>query len=271
MKRTIPSLFAAMFLLCAVLTASAGTAPFQPVKLIDLPTAGALPRGSYSLDLKFFSEGSISSALGVGITNRLSIGIAYELMRVIGQSALKAQSFPGGMIKYRMMEESYYLPGLAMGFDSEGAGRFYQKRDGAYFPRFYFKSKGAFAALSKSYLLLGQPMGLHYEVNYSFVDNEAESEGADTSGVSNRSVDMGVGIDKSINDEISIMAEYDLALDDNHSHNPLKGYLHAGLRWSIVKNLALELDFKDILENKVLQGERQSMSREVRIVYRDNF
>jgi hypothetical protein len=245
---------------------------FQPVKLIDMPTAGSLQKGAYGLDFKFFSEGGISSAVSVGLTNRFSFGLAYELMRVIGQMPIKGQAFPGGMVKYRIMEESYYLPGLALGFDSQGSGVAYRRSDSTLFPRFYFKSKGFFAAASKSYLFIGQPLGLHCEINYSVIDNQAASEGKTPAGdPSNRSLNLGLGLDKSINEELSIMAEYDFALDDNHRTDPLKGYLNACVRWSIVKNFAIELDFKDILEEKRIGSEYQDMAREMRIVYADKF
>lgn len=247
-------------------------APFQPVKLIDIPTAGAIAKGRYMLDFKFFGDGGISTAIGAGITNRFSFGIAYQLMRFIGGDDIAGQSFPGIFVKYRLMEESYYMPGLALGFDSQGDGPFYRKRDGDQYPRFYFKSKGFYAALSKSYLFLGQPLGLHYEINYSIIDNQAVSEAATEDGrPTNRIINMGIGLDKSINDEISLLAEYDIALDDNHRRDPLKGYLHAGVRWALVRNFALEVDLKDILGNKRMNGDNQSLNREVRIVYSDKF
>ncbi|MFH0921270.1 MAG: hypothetical protein V1913_13035 [Fibrobacterota bacterium] len=248
---------------------------FQPRKLIDMHTAGALPRGCYELDFKFFAEGGLSTFVGVGLTNRFSIGIAYAMTGVIGNTDIRGQSFPGGFIKYRLMEESYYLPGLAIGFDSEGAGKFYKKfekiGDNTYFPRFYFKSKGLFGVLSKSYLLLGQPLGLHAEVNYSAVDNQAETEGALDGAPSNRVLNGSIGIDKSINDELSLMCEYDLGLDDNHDRNPFHGYLNACVRWAVVKSFVLEIDFKDLLENKDVQGTHPGLMREMRIVYVDKF
>jgi hypothetical protein len=241
--------------LCIVLlglsNAQSGT-QIQPRKLIDCHTAGALPKGYFDIDFKFFSEGGINSSIGVGLTNRLSLGISYQIMRLIGQRSIKVQSFPGGLFKYRLMEESYYLPGLALGFDSQGSGEFH-KEDGLK-PRFYYKSKGFFAAISKSYLFLSQPLGFHVECNYSIVDNQADAEEA------NRSVNLGVGLDKSLNEELSIMCEYDFALDDNYDQNLLKGYLNACFRWA--KRL-----YNPATGNSI----PQDMSREVRIVYIDNF
>ena len=260
----------ALLLLCLAGLAAAQTetgTQFQPRKLIDMHTAGALPRGTYELDFKFFAEGGVSTFVGVGLTNRFSLGLAYALMRLIGDQDIRGQSFPGAMVKYRLMEESYYMPGLALGFESQGSGKFYRKTESdfggnSYYPRFYFKSKGLFAVLSKSYLFLGQPLGMHVEANYSVVDNSAHS---------NRCMDVSIGADKSLNDEISLMCEYDLALDDNHTRNPLRGYLNACLRWAVVKNFVLEVDFKDLLENKEFEGALPGLMREVRIVYVDKF
>jgi len=240
----------------------------QPRKLIDCHTAGSLPRGYYDLGFGFFGDGGLNSSVNVGLTNRLSIGIAYELMGLIGQGSISGQSFPGGFFKYRLVEESYSLPAIAFGFDSQGSGLFYKRSpNGDFYPRFYYKSKGFFASISKSYLFIGQPLGFHVEGNYSVVDNQARSE------EHNRHPNFTGGMDLTLNDEISLMTEYNFALDDNNTRDPLEGYWNAGLRWSIVKNFVAELDFIDIMENKkIIPPEiNQKMSREVRIVYIDRF
>jgi hypothetical protein len=249
---------------------AAGTVPagrikseIQPRKLIDCHTAGALPKSHYDFDFRFFGRGGIATGIGVGLTDRFSLGISYQVMRLMGQDKVRFQSFPGGLAKYRLIEESYYLPGLALGFDSQGGGEFYT--EGEYYPRFYFKSKGFFGALSKSYLLAGHPLGFHAECSYSIVDNQAESE------TENRNMNVGVGMDLCLNEELSVLAEYDAALDDNDTRDIRYGYLNAAVRWAIFRSFIVELDFKDILENKELAGEYQKTARTVRIVYVGRF
>jgi hypothetical protein len=239
--------------------------------LIETHTAGAIPKGHFDLDFKFFEEGGIGAGVGVGITDRLNIGIAYQIMRLIGQERVGWQPFPGGQVKYRLVEESYYFPAIALGFDSQGSGPFYHHDS---LPdRFYFKSKGFFGAVSKGYLFLGIPFGLHGELNYSAVENQVEGERDSP----NNALNFALGLDLSLNEEISGMVEYDAAIDDNYTNNPLKGYLNACFRWAVVKGFVLEIDFKDILEHKAahtLNGGpwgTGGMVREARIVYLEKF
>ncbi|OGS37240.1 MAG: hypothetical protein A2293_16740 [Elusimicrobia bacterium RIFOXYB2_FULL_49_7] len=261
-----------IFLLTSTLFSSENTGiHVQPRKLINCLTAGSLPKGHYDVNFNFSQGGSLNSAIDVGLTNRLSLGIAYQVMGLIGQDDIRGQSFPGGFLKYRLIEESYSFPAFALGFESQGSGYFFKKSMSEYyFPRFYYKSKGLFASLSKSYLLIGMPLGFHLEGNYSFIDNQADSE------LKNRHPDVSCGMDIGINDEISLLIEYDAALDDNNTRNPLKGYLNTGLRWFIVSSLVIEIDLIDLLENKDMIDEfgnkhAQEMSREVRISYIDRF
>lgn len=265
MKRTLFSLFYSAILVAAAFAEQTGT-QIQPRKLIDAHTAGSLAKGYYDVGFGFFSGGGLNTAVNVGLTNRLSIGIAYQVMGLIGQDEVRGQSFPGGFVKYRLMEESYSLPAIAFGFDSQGGGPFYKKSmSEEFFPRFYYKSKGLFAAISKSYLFIGQPFGIHLEGNYSVVDNQAESE------QENRYPNFTLGFDKTINDELSLVTEYNLGLDDNNDRDIRDGFWNAGLRWSLIKTLVIEMDFIDILGNKRISDITQEMSREVRITYIDRF
>jgi hypothetical protein len=265
MKRLFLPLFCTAVLASTVLADQTGT-QIQPRKLIDAHTAGSLPKGYYDVGFGFFSGGGLNTAINVGLTNRLSIGIAYQVMGLIGQDEVRGQSFPGGFFKYRLMEESYSLPAIAFGFDSQGGGPFYKKSmSEEFFPRFYYKSKGLFAAISKSYLFIGQPFGIHLESNYSVVDNQAESE------EDNRYPNFTLGFDQTINDELSLVTEYNLGLDDNNDRDIRDGLWNAGIKWSLIKTLVIEIDFIDMLSHKKIFDISQDMSREVRITYIDRF
>ena len=45
--------------------------------ILDTPTAGMLPRGSFDLDMRTFSQGGVQATLGIGLMNRFSVGIGY--------------------------------------------------------------------------------------------------------------------------------------------------------------------------------------------------
>ena len=60
-----------------------------------------------------------------------------------------------------------------------------------------------------------------------------------------------VGVEKSINEELGLFVEYDLAMNDNtgRSIGDGKGYLNAGLKWSMQNKFYLEFIWKNVLEN----------------------
>ncbi len=244
----------------------------QPIKLVEQPTAGSYNKGQFGLGINFFGGGGLAYSFGLGITNRFSFGVAHSLMNAIGSGGVRVQNIPGVLVKYRLMEESYYMPGLAIGFESQGSGNYYKSTDSLYYPRFDFKSKGFFGAVSKSYLFLGQPLGFHFLVNYSTIDNQAESERIKPDGQhQNAFVNFSVGMDKSINEELSVLAEYDLALDDDNSRSLIQGYLNAAVRWSIFPSFTVELALKDLIGNKEMPYSPEGVVREVRIYYTDKF
>lgn len=78
------------------------------------------------------------------------------------------------------------------------------------------------------------------------------------------------GLDKNVNKQISVVAEYNLSLDDNspQSQGNDRGYLNAGLRWVFAKQLGIEFNFKDVLEN---QKDVSNIARELRITYIETF
>lgn len=261
-----------IILAAATIVNAASSVALQPIRLVDQPTAGAYAKGQYGLGFNFFDKVGIAYSFGLGITDRFSIGIGHQLMGVIGSGKILVQNIPGVLVKYRLIEETYYLPGFAAGFESQGSGDYYKKDDEVNYPRFQFKSKGFYGSISKSYLFLGQPLGFHALVNYSTVDNQAEGEDATVDNKpSNRMVNFSLGIDKSFNEELSVLAEYDLALDDNHSRSINEGYLNAAVRWMIFPSFTLEVALKDILVNKELPFSTDAALREIRIFYTNKF
>ena len=94
-------------------------------------------------------------------------------------------------------------------------------------------------AASKNYVSGFGQFGVHAGINWS-------RESDDDDGASGW-----VGIDKTINEELSAVAEYDFALNDNddESLGSGRGYLNAGAHWSPVQGLSLGFLLKNILEN----------------------
>ena len=226
-----------------------------PRKLIDAPTAALLPRGSFDFDIRFFPNGGANLALGIGLMRRLNIGMAFGGEEIIGEKDPNWNPRIEFMVKYRLISETYMLPAFALGFDSQGYGAYDDS-----LRRYANKSKGFYGVVSKNYLVIEVPVGLHFGGNYS-LENEDKDRG----------MTFYLGGDARITEDIAGTIEYDLALNDNRKdqlYGRGYGYLNIGIQWIFQDRLTLELDLKNVLRNK--PGD-YTMGREVRMVYVESF
>jgi hypothetical protein len=141
---------------------------------------------------------------------------------------------PGFNIKLRLLEESVYVPALALGFDSQGHDGYNRRLS-----RYAIKSPGLYAVFSKNYAVLGF-FSLHGGTNYSL----ERSDG-------NRNINLFAGIEKTIGPFVSFMIEYNLGANDTGT-NALgkgKGYLNTALRCSLGGGLTLGINLKDLADN----------------------
>ena len=214
---------------------SAGTkGKAEPRFLVDMPTAGMLDKGAFAVDVDFYQEGGVLTALSAGIFERLTFGISYGGSRLLGREDAVMDPLPGVNIKFRVVEESIGFPALAIGFDSQGKDGYLKDLE-----RYTVKSPGLYAVISKNYLLLGY-FSLHGGVNYSF-----EREDGD------QSFNVYAGAEKTVGPFLSLLAEYNLAMNDNSGQaiGRGRGYMNLALKWSFAGAITLGVNFKDILKN----------------------
>lgn len=238
--------------------ASAQGAGSELVRLVDNPTAGLVDKGRFAVDMRMFPEGGLVGQLQAGIMRRLTIGLSFGGEGVIGNDPIDWYPRVEAAARYRVLEESEALPAFAVGYETQGYG----PRAG---DRYQVKSKGFFVAASKNYVSGFGQFGVHAGINWS-------RESDDDDGASGW-----VGIDKTINEELSAVAEYDFALNDNddESLGSGRGYLNAGAHWSPVQGLSLGFLLKNILENGdesgTVGGPDPDMSRELSVRYTEMF
>ncbi len=221
-------------------------------QLIYTPAALSYERGTLESDLSMYSNGGLLASLTIGITDRFNIGISYGGENIIGTGDVNLNPQPCAQIRYMMYPEQYLVPAILIGFDSQGFGKF--DKD---VKRYYVKSRGLYAVASKNTSFLGG-LGLHGGLNYSLENDDGDED-----------INMFIGAHKFLNEELVVLAEYDLAINDNEN-NTLgsgKGYLNLGIRWSFQKQFFVEFSWNDILENK----RETSSSREVQLFYKTNF
>lgn len=248
----------------------------QPRTLVNAPTAGVLPKAYYDIECDVFPAGDLSLGAGilfgfsVGLTNRFSIGLSYGGEGLVGRGKnARGNYLPGWLVKYRIFEENYYMPGIALGYDHQGYGGRADSADFGY-RGYIYKSPGFFVALSKNYLLFTKiQLGLHGTVNYSMEEYRQV-----------RWPNAIVGIDLGLNEELAMVFEYDFGFNTKDPRKdkpdlyarPSEGYLNAGVKWAFTPSFYVEFDAKDVLENRRrLDTHRVGWTREIKLVYVTQF
>lgn len=230
---------------------SAGTDAEQELRyLIDLPTAGILQKGKIALNFEILPLGTLISKIEVSPFSNLSLGISYGAYNFIGNGNIDLYKIPGFHAKFRVFKETRLLPSFSFGFNSQGKGSYVDS-----LKRFTTKSPGIFIGVTKNYKLLGY-LSLHGVMNYSL---ENFDDG---------NINFGFGLEKTFGPFVSILLEYDLALNDNSTNSigKNKGYFNIGFRLSPAGGLTIGADVKDILKNNGSQNS-SSAGRSIYIEY----
>ncbi len=233
---------------------SAGTdATVEPRYLVDIPTAGMMSKGSLAVDLEFYQQGGILGGLAIGVLERLTIGLSYGGTHLIGSDEPVMNKAPGVLVKVRLVDESEDMPAIVIGFDSQGRDGFIDSLD-----RYAIKSPGFFASTSRNYDLLGS-FGFHAGVNYSLERDDGDED-----------INVFAGVEKSIGSVVSLLAEYNLGLNDSEGKaiGRGRGYLNLGFRWSLGSGLTIGFNIKDMLKNAENDN---SGNRTVRLEYSHAF
>ena len=231
-----------------------------PSSLITLPTAGTLQRGSFELEMRIQKFGGLTSSISVGLTDRFQLGISYGSANLIGDDSLIWYPKPETNLKYLLIDESETSPGISLGIDTQGLGKF---NSGDSLMRYDTKALGLFAVASKNWVTLLGNLGWHFGSNYNFVETNDND----------KDVNFFMGFDIEFNPELSIMLEYNAALNENNMTSKniaisRGGYLNAGIRWTFVERLHIEIDFNNLMFDK---KKVDYFNREIKITYIEYF
>jgi hypothetical protein len=225
-----------------------------PRRMIDAPTAGTLVRGSFDTELRAFSRGGVLGILQVGLTDHWQIGLAYGGTEMISSVNPEWNPRMQFLTKVQLLSESMAFPAIAVGFEEQGFGVWIDSLH-----RYESKSKGFYAVVSKGYRGSGFTSSLHGGINYSREDNDDDD------------IDFFAGADMRFNTNLGMVVEYDLGLNDDRPPRSLgrgRGYLNAGVRWTMLERLQMEASLKDLLTNR---RSTKTVGRELRIIYVEKF
>jgi hypothetical protein len=226
----------------------------QPRKLVDCPTAGLLPRGSFDFDIRVYPGGGVINTIDIGLMNRFMFGVSFGGANLISEEKPDWNPRIEFSAKLRLLNESYLMPAFALGYDGQGVGAYNDSLQ-----RYQYKSKGFYGIVSKNYLALEIPVGFHFGVNFS-LENEDED----------KDISLFLGTDVRFNESFGAVLEYDLGTNDESGKalGEGRGYLNLGLQWIFSDQLTLQLDLRNIFTNT---EDKSFIGRELRIIFVEFF
>lgn len=240
MKKLLPILSILIVTTFVHAQGTSGTnAKFEYRSLVDLPTAGVLSKGFSGVSLDVMPFGVVITKIEVGVFDGFCFGISYGGSNIIGTGTIDWYKLPSINVRARIIDETETFPALAVGFDSQGKGLYNKELE-----RYEIKSPGFFATASKNFEFFGY-LSVHGIVNYSLEREDGDKD-----------LNLGVGFEKTIGEKISLVGEYDFAVNDNTGSSLGKGngYMNLGIRWSVGDGLTLGVNLRDMLKNKRIMG-----------------
>lgn len=215
------------------------------VEMIDIPTAGILDYYGFQVKTRFYSGGGVLGALNFGVLERLNLGAAMTVDRLIGSDSEIKMRRPEIQVKFRFFDGGYYIPAAAVGYDSQGyyydsAAKKYQE-----------KGKGLYLVGSKE---IGVPgLVAHGGFNVPDFDNNYLFGFA--------------GLNYTLEDKVAFMVEYDSLF-----HNDDPSRLNLGTRVYITPYFQLDMAVRELGRNeKFANGLSRKAERIVQMRYTTSF
>jgi hypothetical protein len=228
---------------------------FEEMLLVDSPTAGILPHGTYLFQGSFGPSSSLIFGVKIGFHDRIMVGVSFGMQEFIGTGDIELNDKPGFEARLRIIEESLRGPAVAVGIDTQGEDMYLEDDE-----RYERKSKGFYAVVGKNYQLL-RDFSIHGGLGYSLENDDEDG------------VNIFGGFSIEILEGFSLLLDYNAALDDDDPDIPShrtngRGYLDSGIRFDYMENLRLKILFKDLLGNYTPE---KGVARSVEILYINYF
>jgi len=191
---------------------------------VDQPGPISLAHAEYYASARLWGEGGVMMRFGLGLFDRVTLGMSYGGDRVIG--ANRPEFFdryrPDFQFRLALLQEQGYYPNLVLGFESQGydacSGQEYQ-----------VKEKGGYLCLGKTLDAIrthGQ-LGVNYWQGFNgFVACNALLPG-----------------------NMELIAEYDPGFNNRSPDLKKRGFLNLGLGWTFADKIRLVLGLRDLLGN----------------------
>lgn len=214
---------------------SAGNgASYETRSIVDMPTAGVIPKDNFSFDLINYSGGGVSFAFNYAFYKNFNVGLALSGEGFVGSGDMKIQNVPSINVKFRFLDESINIPAMLIGISTQGSGNYDNNSN-----RFSIFSPGVYLALSKNFNWDAGDLAIHGGLNYSFENPDEDFD-----------VNYYVGLEQSFSSRFAVNLEYNAAVFERKLYDDTDGFLNSSLRYSIGSGFTLQLQLRNLLESK---------------------
>jgi hypothetical protein len=201
---------------------------------LDQPAPISLKHGEFMISTRLQSEGGVMARAGVGLFDRLTLGLSYSIDQFFGHDPM---SFPpieavGFQARLLGLDEGSWNPSIMVGYESQGY-------DGYDSSRFATLPSGAYLLLGKTFWSTRTDVSIG--ANYW--------PPAYPSGFNGH-----LAIREFYFPDWDFILEYDLSLNDPLPNRPFLGLLNFAISRTVNGNLNLKLGLRDILSHHSNNG-----------------
>jgi hypothetical protein len=197
---------------------------------IDQPVPISLAHAEYYVSARLWGDGGIMMRFGIGLFDRITLGMSYGGDYIIGSSA--PQFFdrhrPEFQARLAILQEQGYVPNLLLGFESQGY-------DECESQEYQVREKGG-------YLCAGKTLDA-IRTHCQFGINYWKSTGSGTG------FDGFAALNMLLPGNVELIAEYDPAFNDHDIELKHRGFLNFGIGWTFAERIRMVVALRDVLGN----------------------
>lgn len=220
-------------------------------ELVNAPNAAILPRGEFQIGLRLYPEGGTLVRAVLGLVDGVMVGVAYGGVGVIDYEPPVWNPDVGFMFRFRITQETQYLPAISLGYDGQGLGGYDSTRQ-----RYYITAKGIYLVASKFIDVFG-PTRIHFGLNNSGEPSVLPGQ--------RKNISAFLGMDRYLNPKLSLAMEYDDLLSEEER------FFNLRFCWTFAPEISLELSFENLFSNPKNPFYTNGPSRILKINYIGHF
>ncbi len=197
---------------------------YESQRIVDMPTAGMLPRGAIAIRVIAFEQGGVLSEVIVSPLSQVQLGLGYSGTGIIGSGAIRWQGTPALHLRWRILDETLLFPAIAIGLETLGRGSVSGNS-------FATPAPGAFIAASKQFRWWLGGCAVHGGVGYGF---DLRFNG--------RTTNAWLGIEQSLGRSVAVSFE----VNPGSIEHAMPLLFNAVVRWSVIRGATLEFYARDL-------------------------